>query len=161
MAALPAVIQLAEAVVAAVEEKKDDSVKRIILCITRDIAEEDLSLLKEYGKVLSYDHNLHNNLACDRFDWDYLLLDLRDSDCRYYMMRHVLPHKDEYAVVVYHFPFEDQEDLIEADSYFTSFPRKQATKIAFNQLMLIQRIKKPRAAVSLFKCCLNIYSKVK
>jgi hypothetical protein len=159
MAALPAVIQLAEAVVAAVEEKKDD--KRVILCITRDIAQEDLSLLKEYGKVLIYSHNLHNNLAADRFQWEYLILDLRDSDCRYYIMKHVLPHKDEYSICCYHFPFEDQEDLLDSDSYFTSFPKHQATKQSFNELMMMNRIKKPRATVSLLKCCLNVYSKVK
>ena len=156
---LPAVIQLAEAIVAAVEEKKEE--KRVIICCTRDIAEDDLSLLKGYGKVLSYSHNLHNNLSCDRFQWDYLILDLRDSDCRYYYMKYVLPHKDEYAVAVFHFPFEDQDDLLDADSYFTSFPREQATKQSFNELMLMNRIKKPRAAVSLLKCCLSLYSKVK
>jgi len=159
MAALPAVIQLAEAVVAAVEEKKEE--KRVILCITRDIAQEDVELLKEYGKLLKYDHDLHNNLAADRFEWEYLILDLRDSDCRYYYMRHILPRRDEYAVAVYHYPFEDQEDLLESDSYFTSFPRKQATKKVFNDMMLMQRIKKPRASVSLLKCCLAAYNKVK
>jgi hypothetical protein len=159
MAALPAVIQLAEAVVAAVEEKKED--KRVILCITRDIAQEDVELLKEYGKLLKYDHDLHNNLAADRFEWEYLILDLRDSDSRYYYMRHILPHRDEYAIAVYHYPFEDEEDLLDADSYFTSFPRKQATKKVFNDMMLMQRIKKPRAAVSLLKCCLSLYNKTK
>jgi hypothetical protein len=156
---LPAVIQLAEAVVAAVEEKKED--KRIIFCITRDIAEDDLSLLKGYGKVLSYNHNLHNNLSCDRFDWDYLVLDIRDSDSRYYIMKYVLPHRDEYSICCYHYPFEDQEDLLDSDSYFTSFPKQQATKQSFNELMMMQRIKRPRAAVSLLKCCLAAYGKIK
>jgi uncharacterized protein (DUF1501 family) len=159
MAALPAVIQLAEAVAAAVEEKKEE--KRVIICVTRDIAEDDLSLLKGYGKVLFYNHSLHNNLSCDRFEWEYLILDLRDSDSRYYIMKYVLPHKDEYSIAVYHFPFEDQEDLLDADSYFTSFPKEQATKQSFNELMMMQRIKRPRAAVSLLKCCLALYNKTK
>jgi hypothetical protein len=158
MAVLPAIIQLAE-VVAAVEEKKDE--KRVIICVTRDIAEDDLSLLKGYGKILSYNHNLHNNLSCDRFEWEYLVLDLRDSDCRYYYMRHVLPHKDEYSICCYHFPFEDQDDLLEVDSYFTSFPKEQATKKSFNELMLMKRLTKPRAAISLLKCCLALYNKTK
>jgi hypothetical protein len=159
MAALPAVIQLAEAVVAAVEEKKDE--KRVIICCTRDIAEDDLSLLKGYGKVLFYNHSLHNNLSCDRFEWEYLVLDLRDSDVRYYIMKNVLPHKDEYHICCYHLPFEDQEDLLDADSYFTSFPKEQATKQSFNELMMMKRLVKPRAAISLLKCCISAYGKVR
>jgi hypothetical protein len=157
---LPAVIQLAEVVLPNIVEEKKEADKRVVLCITRDIADEDLAMLKEYGKVLSYDHDLHNNLDCDAFEWAYLIIDLRESEDRYYYLKNILPKKNKYSVAVYHYPFEDDE-FIEADNYFTSFPKKQATRAIFNNLLMIGRIKKPRPAVSLFKCCLNVYSKVK
>ena len=48
--------------------------KRVIIVITRDIDESDIMVLKDYGKVLSYDHDIHNNLDCDSFDWAYLII---------------------------------------------------------------------------------------
>jgi hypothetical protein len=146
------------------DENKDDEKqqnKRVILCITRDIGEDDMAILKDYGRVLDYDHDLHNNLDCDTFDWAYLIIDLRESEARYYYMKHIVPNKERYFIAVYHYPFEQEEDLTEAENYFTSFPKKQATKPVFDDLLLMKRVKKPRAVVSLFKCCLNLYSKVK
>jgi hypothetical protein len=120
-------------------------------------------MLSEYGKVLAYDHNLHNNLDCDVFEWAYLIIDLRKSEDRYYFSKVIQPKKERYSIGIYHFVFED-EDFMDPDDlivYFTSFPKKQATREIFNTLLLNSRIKKPRAVVSLFKCCLNLYSKVK
>lgn len=51
---LPAVIQLAEVVLPNVVEEKNEADKRVVLCITRDIDKNDVLLLGEYGKVLSY-----------------------------------------------------------------------------------------------------------
>jgi hypothetical protein len=151
---LPAVIQMER-----IERKEEP--KRVILCVTRDISKEDHDMLSEYGKVLSYNHDLHNNLDCDVFEWAYLIIDLRKSEDRYYYLKVIQPKRERYLVGVYHFVFED-EDYIEGDpNYFTSFPKKQATREIFNNLLLHSRIKKPRPAVSLFKCCLNLYSKVK
>ena len=149
---LPAVVQL-----------NRQEPKRVVLCITRDISKEDHEMLSEYGKVLAYDHNLHNNLDCDVFEWAYLIIDLRKTEDRYYFSKVIQPKKERYSIGIYHFVFED-EDFMDPDDlivYFTSFPKKQATREIFNTLLLNSRIKKPRAVVSLFKCCLNLYSKVK
>jgi hypothetical protein len=158
---LPNVIQLNPLNLPAPVEEEKQYNKRIVLCITRDIGKEDMVVLKDYGKVLDYDHDLHNNLDCHSFDWAYLIIDLRESEDRYYYMKHILPNKDRYSITIYHYPFEQEEDLTEAENYFTSFPKKQATKPVFDDLLLMKRVKKPRAVVSLFKCCLNLYSKVK
>jgi hypothetical protein len=138
--------------------------KRVVLCITRDVSAENLEILNEYGKVLSYDNTIHNNLDCSDFKWDYLVVDLRKSEDRYYFLKNIQPHKDKYAIAVYHFVFEEPSDIMETDpnvSFFCSFPKKQATQNIYNTLLLNSRIKKPRAILSAFKCCLNMYNKVK
>lgn len=135
--------------------------KRTVLCLTRNISEDDLSLLKEYGKVLVYDHDLHNNLQPDQIDWEYLLVDLREKDDRYFYMKCIVPQKNNYQVIVFSYGFEKDEIVPGADNHISSFPKKQARKQDFDILLLQQRIKKPRWYVSLFKCFLNAYQKVK
>ena len=135
--------------------------KRTVLCITRDINEEDLSLLTDYGKVLDYDHDLHNNLNPDKIDWDYLIVDLREKNDRYFYMKCIVPLKSKYQVIVYSYGFETDEHVPNCDNQINSFPKKQARKEDFDALLLQQRLKRPRWYVSLFKCVVNAYQKVK
>jgi hypothetical protein len=134
--------------------------KRVIIATTRDIDDDDTAVLKDYGKVLSYNHDLHNNLDCDAFEWSYLIIDLRNSEDRYYYMKTIQPKKDKYSVVLYHYGFENEE-LMEVDNDFNKFPAKQAIQKDFNNLLLLKRIVKPRWYASLFKCILKSYQKVK
>ena len=145
------------------DQKDQRNDKRIVICTSRSISDDDMKLLQSYGKVMAYDHDLHNNLDCFAFDWSYLIIDLRCSDDRYYYMKFILPKKLEQQVVttLYHFAFEDEEELIDSDNAFTAFPKRQAVKHIFDQLMLVKRVKKPQTVLSFIKCCLNIYSKIK
>jgi hypothetical protein len=135
--------------------------KRIVLCITKDINEDDLSLLKEYGKVLVYDHELLNNLNPEHINWDYLVVDLREKNDRYFYMKCIVPQKHQYQVIVYSYGFETDELVPNCDNQINSFPKKQARKQDFDALLLQERLKKPRWYVSLFKCVVNAYQKVK
>jgi hypothetical protein len=135
--------------------------KKVVICITRNIDDDDLKLLNEYGKVLSYDHDLHNNLDCDLFDWAYLIIDIRESQDRYYYMKHIQNKKDKYLVVLYKYGFEKSDLNLNEDNAFDKFPAKQAVKKDFDGLLLLQRIVKPRWYVALFQCILNAYTKVK
>lgn len=136
---------------------------RIVICTSRSISDDDMKLLQSYGKVMAYDHDLHNNLDCFSFEWAYLIIDLRCSDDRYYYMKFIQPKKLDHQIVstLYHFAFEDEEDLVDSDNAFTAFPKKQALKSVFDSLLLLKRVKKPQTVLSFIKCCLNIYSKIK
>lgn len=134
--------------------------KKIIICTTRDIAKEDLAIFEGYGRVVEYDHSLHNNLPVSAFLYDYLIIDLRESGDRYFLLKSVLPFKSEYTIVVYSFAFEF-EVVPEADNHISSFPKKQAHKIDFDLILRSQRISKPNWWISLFSCVLSAYNGTK
>ena len=90
----------------------DLQAKKIVICITRDISKEDMAVFQGYGKVIEYDHDIHNNLPASAFPYDYLVIDLRESGDRYFLMRNILPFKAEYSIVVYSYAFERDEVVI-------------------------------------------------
>jgi hypothetical protein len=136
-------------------------IKKIVICTTRDIAKEDMAIFEGYGKVIEYDHDIHNNLPASAFPYDYLIIDLRESGDRYFLMRNILPFKNEYAIVVYSFAFERDEIVPEADNHISSFPKKLARKEDYELILFQQRICKPKWYMSLLSCVLSTYHQVK
>jgi len=153
---LPPVIELKR------EEIKNEEVKndvKFIICISRTLSEEDSKLLSEYGVVKEYNNDLYNNIQLEDINFDYLIVDLRRKTDRYYFMKYILPKKDIYKIVLYQYAFEDPS--IECNNIITSLPQRQATRVIFNQLLLLGRIKEPRAWLSFLKCCLGVYKDLK
>jgi len=160
---LPAIIHdpLAAAMSAPVYEAKLDlPLRKFVLCITRDVKEEDLVLFKDY-RMVEYDDQTHRNIPIDTFAWDFLVLDLREKGDRYCLLKEVYPKKHKYNVIVYCHGFEEEDVDVEADNVLTSFPMRQARKEDFELLLMTHRVKKPRWYVSLFGCILNFYNKTK
>lgn len=143
------------------EMKLDLGIKKIVLCITHDMSESDKAIFQQYGKLVEYNDRIHANLDIRAYPWEYLVFDLRESEDRYALMRMVLPYKELYRVVVYSYKFEADEIVPDADNHINSFPKAQARKIDFENLLLQKRIVKPRWWVSLFSCVLNAYHKSK
>jgi hypothetical protein len=141
-------------------EKLDLGVKKIVICITRDIDAEDMKVLQLYGKVLEYDHDCHNNLPANLFQWDYLIIDLRQSGDRYFLAKQIYHNRDKYAVVAFHYAFEFNV-LDDMDNEFTSFPKKQGLREDYESLLMTRRVEKPRWYLSLFTCLFNVYSGIK
>ena len=138
----------------------DLPIKKLVICITRDISQADMAMLKDYGRVVEYDHSLHMNLPMSAFFYDYLIVDLRESGDRYFLLKSVLPFKPEYTVVVYSYAFEF-DVVSECDNHISSFPKKQALKIDFDLILGSERISKPKWWVSLFSCMLSTYNGIK
>jgi hypothetical protein len=143
------------------EVKLDLNIKKIVLCITRDLSSEDQALFTQYGRLVEYNDRIHANLPIDSYPWEYLVFDLRKSEDRYALMRMVLPYRENYRVIVYSYKFESDEIVPDADNHLSSFPKIQAKKVDFENLLLQKRIAKPRCWVSLFACILNAYHSVK
>lgn len=143
------------------EAKLDLGLKKIVIVITKDIPEEDMKVLKEYGKVLEYDNRIHANMPIDSYKWDYLIFDIRESGDRYELMRSVCPFKNKYKIIVYSYFFEKDEVIPEADNHLSSFPKIQAKREDYEALLLQKRLSKPRWWVSLFQCILGVYNGVK
>jgi len=149
----PPVIQL--------EEIKFDPAKKFILCITKDLKEKDKALFKDY-KFVEYDDDIHRNVPIHSYEWDFLVLDLREKQDRYVYMKEVTPAREKYIVLVYCHSFEADEPVdVDANNVITSFPARQARKEDFQTLLMMKRIKKPKWWVSLFSCILSYAHKIK
>ena len=135
--------------------------KQLILCITRDLTAEQLQLFQQLV-VVKYDDDVHKNLPITSFQFDVLILDLREKGDRYCYTVQVAPNKALYNVVCYCYKFEMHEDVIaDADNALATLPVKQATAQAFLNLLLVKRIQKPRWYISLFRCILSGYKEIK
>lgn len=160
---LPAIIQEApKLILDAVnyEAKLDLEVKKIVLCITKDLKAEDKALFSDY-KVVEFDSDTHKNIPITTFSWDILVLDLREKGDRYCMMKEVNPNRDKYKVIAYCHGFEVDDVDVDCDNVLTSFPVRQARKEDFEMLLMMKRITKPKWWKSLFSCVLNFVHKVK
>ena len=128
--------------------------KKIILIVSKDISPEDMRLFQSF-KVIEYDHDIHANLPISSYDWEILILDIREKGDRYCYLKEVQTNRDAYKVVVFCNAFE--EDLIDdADNVISKFPERQARKEDFSMLLFTKRLKKPRWWVSLGQCLLSV-----
>jgi hypothetical protein len=141
------------------EEKKEQVAMRMVICISKDIDELEEKVLADYGKVIRYEHDLHNNIDSSTLSFDYLIIDLRKKDDRYFYMKEILNKRDKYHVVLYNYCFEESREF-DCDNQINSFPKKQANKKDFDALLLIKRIKQPRAWVDLFRKCFGLYKQL-
>jgi hypothetical protein len=134
--------------------------KRFAICLSHDLSKDDLELLSYYGKVLFYDHDIHNNLDPMDLEFDYLIVDTRNRHHRYFYLEHIRYHDYGFNRILhcYEFEVEDLEDENDRvyDNTLISFPMKRATRRDFNILMLSDRVPVPRWYVSLFKCVYRI-----
>jgi hypothetical protein len=135
--------------------------KKYILCISKDLNDDDFSLFKPFNLVI-YDDDIHKNIPINSYDFDILVLDMRKRGDRYTLMKEVIVNKESYFLILYVHSFEIEQDFVEnPDNVLTKFPQKQARKEDFLALLLVKRIKKPRWYVSLFCCLYNAYNKAK
>ena len=142
----------------AASQAVNDAPKRLILTITRTLT-EDKMLFKDF-KLIEYDHDIHHNLPINSYDWEILILDLREKGDRYCYLKEVQSSRDQYKVVVFSYKFEG-EILDDPDNVIYKLPERQARKEDFYQLLLAKRINKPRWYVGLFKCLFSYYRDAK
>ena len=132
--------------------------KRFVLCISKDLDKEVVRALQNYGKMLTFEDNM-NNMCPDMFEFDYLVLDLRKKQDRYFFLKQIKPVEAKYNVLLYcsNYEVDDLKDDAHYDNVLTSFPTRQARKVDFDDLLLLERLPKPRWYVSLFKCLFKWY----
>jgi len=162
---LPAVIQGPPAAAAVPAPAPPVAVngKQYILCITKDLVDAELALLKAFN-VVQYDDAVHKNIPIRSYPFDILVLDLRCKGDRYTYMKEVEPNRALYKVVIFCYNFENQEatEIIpDADNILNKLPEPQAVPQTFLDMLLVKRIKKPRWYFALFRCIASGYSKIK
>lgn len=138
-----------------------NQLKKIVICTSRDISEEDREVFKGYGRLIDYDNQTYNNLSPDHFLWDYLVIDCRQGGDRYFLMKQILPFREKYHIVSYCYAIEKGELVKGSDNQISSFPKRQARREDFEMLLLQDRVKAPSFWYSLFSCVLQTYHQVK
>lgn len=123
--------------------------KPFVICCTHDVPEDDILVLESYGKVSSYKHDIHANISPATMPFAYLLLDFRQATDRLYFQQQVKPLGLAYHVVYYKYSFES--DLgVSYEAEFSEFPPEQATKSAYDALLLAPPLQSPSCVKDLF-----------
>ena len=151
---LPSVIN---SVIQLAEHKEDESKnlemredKRIVICLSKSLSKDDKRLLQHYGRFVEYDHHIQNNVDLEKVDFDYLSLDLRKQEDRFYLQKHVLNHLEEVNLVLFRYQFEGDNGL-SYTSEKTELPPKQISKKVFDQLLLTKNVDSPSCIISFLK----------
>lgn len=132
----------------------------VIVC-SRDLSEEELSLLKEYGRVVLFDSKVYANIPIQSLDFDYLVIDLRKSEDRNYLQQISVPVLEKYNLISVCHSMQKNEDYhqeLGVDNVLTKLPLKQAFKQDFDRLLLKKKISKPNAGASCIKSVFRLFN---
>jgi len=153
-------VQLAPLIVPVVPEEKSSENKRYIFCISKDLSSDDKENLRDNGRVLFYNHDLMNNMSPESFDFEYLIVDMRNKSDRYFYIKEIKPIEDKFHVILYCHKFEidDLSNIDHFDNVLCKLPVKQARKVDFNNLLLVQRLPAPSCFFSLAKYIFRAYN---
>ncbi len=133
--------------------------EKFMFILTKDFDKEDIELLKEYGRVIIFNYKVYVNVPIDKLDFDYLILDIREREDRYYLQQldprllesiHMISFCHSYE------KFEEYHDEIGVKNIISKLPEKHAFKEEFNRLLLLKKIGKPRAMLSCYKSLLRL-----
>lgn len=148
----------------ALEEKNQVLVvpdEAFLIAISRDLSDEEMALLKEYGKVVVFQPKVYNNIPIESIDFDYLILDIRQSDDRHYLQRVNVQTLEKYNFVSVCHSIQKSEEFHEemgVDNVLTKLPPKQAFKADFDRMMLQKKISKPNAGISCIKSVFRLFN---
>jgi hypothetical protein len=122
--------------------------EKIVICLYKSLDEDELELLKRYGKVL-YFNSSYLNLSLDRFNFDYFILDLREEDHRIYFQKYTSHTKR----LLFRHSYETNNG-VSFHNELSSLPKEQALKTDFDFLLFSQPIPSPKCFISLFRSCI-------
>ena len=130
---------------------------RFIIVCSRDIEDEEIELLKTYGKILKYDE-CHVNIPLEQLisaeNASYILFDVRRKSHRMALSKET--NNPSFHIVAIIHKWEEMDDFIDdanCENALCSFPTKQAFKKDFDKLLLEKKIRKP----SCFKNIIRIF----
>lgn len=135
-----------------------------LLVCSRDLEEEELELLRLYGKVLAYD-NCHVNIPLDQLivqnNANYVTFDVRDKNHRMAISKaaDITSNKNVHIVSIVH-SWEKLDDFVDdsgSENCLSSLPPKQAFKKDFDTLLLEKKIRKPSCAKNVLRLILKAW----
>lgn len=135
--------------------------KLFLIVCSRDVNNDELNLLKLYGKVLQYD-DCHINIPLFELikqnEANYVLFDIRNKEHRMAISKAISSCKENNAHLVGLVrSWEKLDDFIgdsNCENCMSHLPPKQAFKSDFDTLLLEKKIREP----SIFKNVLRLAS---
>jgi hypothetical protein len=136
-----------------------------LIVSSRDLEDEELSLLNLYGKVLQYD-GCHVNIPLDQLivnnNANYLVFDVREKNHRMAISKSSVQHNNKHIhVIALVHSWEKLDDFIDdagCENCLSSLPPKQAFKSDFNTLLLEKKIRKPSCAKDVLRLVLKAWN---
>jgi len=125
--------------------------KPYIICLYKSLEENDIEHLRQHGKVVLFCKS-YTNLPIQSFPFDYLILDFRIEEHRYYYQRHIFHNYSNYHLILFRHCFETNNG-ISFHNELTDFPRHQVLKNELDALLLEKPLPAPNCCLSLFRFC--------
>jgi hypothetical protein len=136
----------------------DDS-KPFVVCVTRDIPEDVMSVLSSFGAVKTYDHDIHANVDPTTMAFQYMVIDFRSASDRLYFQQYIQPQGQAYHQILYCWAWEMDGVPVAFESQFDEWPKVQANRAKYDALLLTPPIPKPSCLKSFLVKLLNGFSK--
>ncbi len=139
--------------------------KLFLIVASRDLSNEELNLLKLYGKVLQYD-TCHINIPLfdliKQNDASYVVFDIRNKEHRMAISKALsdCENNNAHLVAVVH-SWEKLDDFVDdakCENCMSSLPPKQAFKADFDTLLLEKKIREPSLAKNVIRMISKVFS---
>ncbi len=127
----------------------DQTKRRFIIGLYKDMSKADKKLLEEYGKVLKFDQ-AYKQIKCMDLDFDYFLLDFRKEEDFMYYNIHIRGNEHYYYLVLYRHGYENNNGL-SFHNELDTLPPRQVSKKIYDKLLLQEKIYAPIWYISLFR----------
>jgi hypothetical protein len=130
-----------------------------IFLITRDLEEADVALFKEYGRVITFDYKVYNNVPIQSLPFEYFIIDIREKEGRHYFQQIAPEVLAKFNLVSICHSFQKYDDFHEevgVANIITKLPAKQAFKADFDRLLMQKKLTKPRVFLSCIKSVLRL-----
>jgi len=124
--------------------------QNIVICLYKSLSAIELERLKKYGKVVELDDS-YLNVDCRLFEFDYLVIDFRNTDYRIYFQKYIM--KKEYRLLLIRHSFETNNG-IPFHNELTCLPTEQALKKDFDLLLFLEELPSPKCYISFFRSCI-------
>lgn len=123
--------------------------KSFILCLFKSLSDESISLMRQYGKVILFSQ-IYINISIHKLLFDYLIIDFREEEGRYYYQRFIRRYIDNYNIILYRYFFETNNG-IQFNNELSTFPNRQVSKDEFDTMLLEPPIPAPNCCFSFCK----------
>lgn len=126
--------------------------KRVVVCYSKDLSNEDLDVLRENGKILRWSAHLAN-LDFSDLEFDFLLVDLREKDARLQLAKQDL---EPYHIVLYVRWFQKEDSFVEElkGHCVSSLPKRWVSRKDFLSQLTTPKISSPSLVRSFLRLVL-------